>query len=50
MSKVSYLRAVGSLMYAMMCTRHDIFHAIEMTSRYQYNLGQEHWKGVKRIL
>ena len=43
MSKIPYLSAVGSLMYAMMCTRPDI-------SRYQCNLGQEHWKEIKRIL
>ena len=49
-SKVSYLSAVGSLMYVMMCTRLDICHAVGMVSRYQYNPSQEHWKAVKRIL
>ena len=39
MSKVLYLSAVGSLMYAMMCIRSDICHSIGMTSRYQSNLG-----------
>ena len=37
-------------MYAMMCTRPNICHAIGMASRYQSNPGQEHWKAVKRIL
>ena len=50
MSKVPYLCTVGSLMYTMMCTRPDIFHAVGMASRYQSNPGQEHWKEVKRIL
>ena len=37
-------------MYAMMFIRLDICHAVGMTSIYQLNLGQEHWKAVKRIL
>ena len=50
MRKVPYLSAVGSLMYVMMCSRLDIYHVVGMASRYQSNLGQEHWKAVKRIL
>ena len=50
MSKVPYLSTIGSLMYAMMCIRPNIYHAIGMASRYQSNPGQEHWKAVKRIL
>ena len=50
MSKVPYLSAIGSLIYAMVCTRHDICHVVRMASRYQSNLSQEHWKVVKRIL
>ena len=42
MSKVPFLSAVGSLMYAIMCTRPDICHGIGMASKYQSNLGQEH--------
>ena len=42
MSKIPYLSAVGSLMYAMLCTRLDIFHVVRMTSKYQSNPGQEH--------
>jgi hypothetical protein len=34
MKKVSYPSVVGSLMYAMMCTRPDINFAVEMVSRY----------------
>ena len=50
MSKVPYLSAVGSLMYAMMYTRLDIGHAVGMASRCKSNPGQEKWKAVKRIL
>ncbi|KAK9098657.1 hypothetical protein Syun_025702 [Stephania yunnanensis] len=50
MAKVPYTSAVGSLMYAMMCTRPDICFVVGMVSRYQANPGQTHWRAVKRIL
>ena len=34
MSKLSYTSAIGSLMYAMVCTRLDIAHALGVLSRY----------------
>ena len=42
MSKVPYASAVGSLMYAMVCTRPNIVHAVEVVSRYMNNPGKEH--------
>ena len=50
MSKVPYSNAVGSLIYAMVCTRPDISHAVGIVSRYMHNLGKEHWQAVKWIL
>ena len=50
MKNVPYASAVGSLMYAMMCTRPDICFAVGLVSRYQSNPGTTHWKAVKRIL
>jgi len=50
MKAVSYASAVGSLMYAILCTRFDICYAVGMVSRYQSNLGQEHWTAVNNIL
>ena len=50
MSRVPYASVVGSLMYAMMCTRPDICFVVGLVSRYQSNPGREHWKVVKRIL
>uniref|UniRef100_A0A2N9GE28 Reverse transcriptase domain-containing protein n=1 Tax=Fagus sylvatica TaxID=28930 RepID=A0A2N9GE28_FAGSY len=50
MSKVPYASAIGSLMYAMLCTRPDICFAVGMVSRYQSNPGPAHWRAVKRIL
>ena len=42
MRGTSYASAVESLMYAMLCTRHDIFFAIGMVSRYQSDPSKEH--------
>ena len=50
MSKVPYESAVGSLMYAMVCTRPDIAYAVGVVSRYMKNPGKEHWIPVKWIL
>ncbi|GJU28472.1 retrovirus-related pol polyprotein from transposon TNT 1-94 [Tanacetum coccineum] len=50
MSRVPYASAVGSLMFAMICTRPDIAHAVGVVSRYMAEPGREHWEAVKRIL
>ena len=50
MKKVPYASAVGSLMYAMVCTRPDIAHAVGVVSRYLSNPGKDHWSAVKWIL
>ncbi|GJR46587.1 ARM repeat protein interacting with ABF2-like protein [Tanacetum coccineum] len=39
MSRVSYASAVGSLMFAVICTRPDIAYAIGVVSRYMAELG-----------
>jgi hypothetical protein len=49
MSHVPYASAVGSLMYAMVCTRLDIAHAVGVLSRYMSKPGKEHWTVVKRV-
>lgn len=50
MRRVPYASAIGSLMYAMLCTRPDICYAVGIVARYQSNPGQEHWTAVKGIL
>ncbi|KAI3788052.1 hypothetical protein L2E82_00677 [Cichorium intybus] len=50
MSRVLYASAVGSIMYAMTCTRPDVAFALSMVSRYQGNPGRAHWTAVKNIL
>ena len=50
MRRYPYASAVGSLMYAMLCTRPDICYAVGMVSRFQSNPGPDHWTAVKNIL
>ncbi|GJX89824.1 retrotransposon protein, putative, ty1-copia subclass [Tanacetum coccineum] len=50
MKNVPYASAVGSIMYAVRCTRHDVVFAQNMTSRFQQNPGELHWTAVKNIL
>ncbi|KAH9780743.1 hypothetical protein KPL71_008200 [Citrus sinensis] len=50
MRRVPYAEAVGSLMYAMLCTRPDICFAVGMVSRYQFNPGPQYWTAVKHII
>ena len=42
MSKVPYASAIGSLMYAMVCTRPDIAHAVGVVSRFLNDPRKEH--------
>ena len=48
-SKVPYSSDVGSLMYAMVCSRPDLSYAMSLVSRYMSNPGKEHWKTVQWI-
>lgn len=50
MSKIPYASAIGSIMYAMLCTRPDVSYALSVTSRYQSDPGMDHWAAVKTIL
>ena len=50
MFRVPYASDVGSLMYAMMCTRPDICYVVGLVSLYQSNPSKKHWIAVKRIL
>ncbi|GJR99790.1 retrotransposon protein, putative, ty1-copia subclass [Tanacetum coccineum] len=50
MKNVPYASAVGSIMYAVRCTRPDVAFAQNLTSRFQQNPGELHWTAVKNIL
>jgi hypothetical protein len=49
MSKVPYSSVVGSMMYAIFCSRPDLSYAMSLVSRYMTNPGKEHWNVVKWI-
>ena len=50
MSITPYASVIGSIMYAMLCTRLDVSYALRVTSRYQLDLGEGYWVVVKNIL
>ncbi|XP_073049650.1 secreted RxLR effector protein 161-like [Primulina eburnea] len=50
MQKIPYASAVGSLMYAQVCTRPDIAYIVGVLGRYLSNPGMDHWKAAKRVM
>ncbi|GKB25114.1 retrotransposon protein, putative, ty1-copia subclass [Tanacetum coccineum] len=50
MQNIPYASAVGSIRYAVRCTRPDVAFAQNMTSRFQQNPGELYWTTVKNIL
>nr|GEU55694.1 hypothetical protein [Tanacetum cinerariifolium] len=47
---VPYAAVVGSIMYAVRCTRPDVAVAQNITSHFQHNSGEPHWTPMKTIL
>jgi len=50
MTHVPYTNTVGSLMYAMVCTRPDLLQAVSMISRYMHDPSRGHWEAMKWVL
>ena len=50
MDRVPYASAIGSIIYAMLCTRPDVAYALSVTTRFQTNPSEPHWVAVKTIL
>ena len=50
MRQVPYASTMGTLIYAMLCTRPDISYSVGMVSRYQLNPRPKHWQAIKHIL
>ncbi|GJU02815.1 hypothetical protein Tco_1113153 [Tanacetum coccineum] len=50
MQRVPYASAIGSIMYAVRCTRPDVAFVLILCSRFQQNPGEAHWTVVKTIL
>ena len=42
MSKVPYASAIGNLLYAIVCTRPNIAHAVAVVSRFMSRPGKQH--------
>jgi len=50
MTHVPYASAVGSLMYAIVCTKPDLSQVVSMISKYMHDSGKGHWAVVKWVL
>ena len=46
MSGVPYASAIGSIMYAMICTIPNVSYALSVSRRYQSDPGIAHWTTV----
>eukprot|EP00253_Pinus_taeda_P026892 PITA_26892 len=49
MSRAPYASAVSSMMYAKVCTRPNLAHAVGVLSRFMSKPRKEHWTVVKRV-
>ena len=50
MKNIPYASAVGSLMYAQVCTTPDIAYAVGVLGRYQSNPGMDHWRAANKVM
>ncbi|KAK2987966.1 hypothetical protein RJ640_011229 [Escallonia rubra] len=50
MECIPYASAVGSLMYAQVCTHPYIAYVVGMLGRYQINPRMGHWKAAKKVM
>ena len=50
MKNLPYALAVGSLMYAQVCTRPNIAYAVRVLGQYQSNSSMDHWRAAKKVM
>ena len=50
MDRVPYASLVGSLIFAMVCTRPDIAYSVGVLNRFMANPGKAHWEAAKWVL
>src|SRR4051812_13441180 len=50
MTTLPYASAIGSLMYAMVCTRPDLAYVVGLPNRFQSDPGIPHWNTVKKVM
>ena len=50
MKVIPYASAIGSIRYAMLCTRPIVYFAMSLARGYNSDPGVDHWTSVKIIL
>ena len=50
MKNIPYTSAIGSLMYAQVCTGPEIAFVVGVLGRYQSNPGIDHWRAAKKVM
>ena len=50
MKLIPYALAIGSIKYAMLCTRSIVYPTLFLAREYNSDLGVDHWTAVKIIL
>ena len=50
MKVIPYASAIGSIKYAMLCTRSIVYPTLSLAREYNSDLGVDHWTAVKVIL
>ena len=50
MKVIPYASTIGSIKYAMLCTRPIVYPALSLAREYNFDLGVDHWIAVKIIL
>ena len=50
MKVIPYASVIGSIKYAMLCTRPIVYLALSLAKEYNFDLRVDHWTAVKNIL
>ena len=50
MKVIPYASAIGSIKYAMLCTKPIVYLAMSLARGYDIHLGVDHWTSIKIIL
>ena len=50
MKVIPYASVIGSIKYAMLCTKPIVYLALNLAREYNSDLGVDHWTSVKIIL
>ena len=50
MKVIPYASAIGSIKYAMLCTRSIVYPTLILAREYNSDLGVDHWTAVKIVL